>query len=224
MNKKLLFSVLLAAVALSGCMPDDPDQDFNAFVAQDKQKAQIDCEQLALNGTPYPKHGLAADYLAHLEEEHHYRFAQCRSMIEAQRQDVCESKAQELGLPNKAGLTFPYRYLVALDTACITDLQHRLAQNETPYNVIAGAEGKPSFLAIGAHGESLYNLTQLVHVEVTDGSSRNLDLKYFTVDAQFVPASKGQPSGDLHATFADEQHARRFVAALTQQTSANRAH
>jgi hypothetical protein len=190
---------------------------FAKWRARDEDKESLNCDELVARLSPAYEGGQRAitDYVAHEEELNHYQFQQCRKSIREQADAVCQTAAEALGSPESSAFYSEYADVTELDAGCISKVRAELKNDELQYQVTGD---KVPFLKVQGTEESLYNLSQLVHIEKTD-STRYPGITTYEVRAQFgaSPSNGESAPHNLSAVFLDEGHADAFVAVLTQQ-------
>jgi hypothetical protein len=199
---------------------DTPRMDAALFArwrARDEDKESLNCDELVDRLTPAYQGGqrAIADYVAHEEEVNHYQFQQCRKKIREQADAVCQAATEALESPESSSFYGEYVAVTELDTACISKARAALKDDELQYEVTGD---KVPFLKVQGTEVSLYNLSQLVHIEKSD-STQYPGIKTYEVRAQFgaSPSNEESAPHNLSAVFLDEAHADAFVAVLTQQ-------
>jgi hypothetical protein len=190
---------------------------FAKWRARDEDKESLNCDELVARLSPAYEGGQRAitDYVAHEEEVNHYQFQQCRKKIREQADAVCQAATEALESPESSSFYSEYVDVTELDTGCISKVRAELKEDELQYQVTGD---KVPFLKVQGTEESLYNLSQLVHVEKSDSTPYS-GIKTYEVRAQFGASPSNGESGphNLSAVFLDEGHADAFVAVLTQQ-------
>jgi hypothetical protein len=180
---------------------DTPRMDAALFArwrARDEDKESLNCDELVDRLTPT-----------------YYQFQQCRKKIREQADAVCQAATEALESPESSSFYGEYVAVTELDTACISKARAALKDDELQYEVTGD---KVPFLKVQGTEVSLYNLSQLVHIEKSD-STQYPGIKTYEVRAQFgaSPSNEESAPHNLSAVFLDEAHADAFVAVLTQQ-------